>query len=173
MASDPLPAVYRSEIKSRGWRFPWRTPTIDKIYQTCDRTLVELIARERASWTGCSWLEKIPTVIKSIGNLEASKGGLEELLGYWSKVLELTAPQTSESVSKLEPVGYYSNRSVDWHKATFCELLDLGDRVGTDKAIAQFSTRYDQNHTGATDSWLNWLKVEHPSMYAYLHPQVA
>lgn len=173
MASDPLPAVYRSEIKLRGWRFPWRTPTRDKIYQTCDRALVELIARERASWSGCSWLEKIPTVIKSIGNLEASKGGLEELLGYWSKVLESTAPQTSESVSKLEPVGYYSNRSVDWHKATFCELLDLSDRVGTDSAINQFSTRYDQQHSGATIQWLEWLKVEHPSMYVHLHPQAA
>ncbi|WP_226889756.1 hypothetical protein [Nostoc sp. MG11] len=25
MASDSLPAVYKSEIKMRGWRFPWRT----------------------------------------------------------------------------------------------------------------------------------------------------
>jgi hypothetical protein len=173
MASEPLPAVYRSEIKLRSWRFPWRTATRDKIYQTCDRRLVELIAKERAKWSKCEWTEKIPTVIKSIGNLEATKGGLEELLGYWSKVLEPVTPQTEESKATDRPIGYYSNRSLEWHKATFCELLDLGDKVGADRAIGQFSTRYDQQHTGATDGWLNWLKITHPVMYAYLHPQAA
>ncbi|MBD2683332.1 MULTISPECIES: hypothetical protein [Nostoc] len=171
MASEPLPAVYRSEIKLRGWRFPWRTATRDKIYQTCDRRLVELIAKERAKWSKCEWQEKIPTVIKSIGNLEATKGGLEELLGYWSKVVESAAPQTEESKATDQPIGYYSNRSLEWHKATFCELLDLGDKVGTDRAIAQFSTRYDQQYTGATDGWLNWLQINYPQMYAHLYPQ--
>ncbi|WP_414572323.1 DUF5131 family protein [Nostoc sp. CCY 9925] len=173
MASDPLPAVYRSEIKLRGWHFPWRTATRDKIYQTCDRRLVELIAKERAKWSKCEWQEKIPTVIKSIGNLEATKGGLEELLGYWSKVVESAAPQAEESSKANEPIGYYSNRSLEWHKATFCELLDLGDKVGTDKAIAQFSTRYDQQHTGATNAWLNWLQSNYPQMYAHLYPKAA
>jgi len=173
MASDPLPAVYRSEIKLRGWRFPWRTATRDKIYQTCDRQLVELIAKERAKWSKCEWQEKIPTVIKSIGNLEATKGGLEELLGYWSKVVESIAPQAEESGQSDQPIGYYSNRSLDWHKATFCELLDLGDKVGHELAIAQFSTRYDQQHTGATDGWLNWLSIHYPQMYAHLYPQAA
>ncbi|WP_414573999.1 helix-turn-helix domain-containing protein [Nostoc sp. CCY 9925] len=173
MASDPLPAVYRSEIKLRGWRFPWRTLTRDKIYQTCDRRLVELIAKERAKWSKCEWQEKIPTVIKSIGNLEATKGGLEELLGYWSKVVESVASPTETSQATTDPIGYYSNRSLEWHKATFCELLDLGDKVGTDRAIAQFSTRYDQQNEGATDKWLDWLKLTQPTMYAYLHPQAA
>jgi hypothetical protein len=173
MASDPLPAVYKSEIKLRGWRFPWRTATRDKIYQTCDRGLVELIAKERAKWSKCEWTEKIPTVIKSIGNLEATKGGLEELLGYWSKVIESAASQTEESKVTDQPIGYYSNRSLEWHKATFCELLDLGDKVGADRAIAQFSTRYDQQHTGATDGWLNWLQTHYPQMYAHLYPQAA
>ncbi|MDZ8263693.1 helix-turn-helix domain-containing protein [Nostoc sp. ChiQUE01b] len=173
MASDPLPAVYRSEIKLRGWRFPWRTATRDKIYQTCNSALVELIAKERAKWSKCEWQEKIPTVIKSISNLEATKGGLEELLGYWSKVAESVAPQAEESKATNQPIGYYSNRSLDWHKATFCELLDRMDEVGKDKAIAQFSTRYDQQHTGATDNWLDWLKLTQPTMYAYLHPQAA
>ncbi|MDZ8261952.1 helix-turn-helix domain-containing protein [Nostoc sp. ChiQUE01b] len=173
MASDPLPAVYRSEIKLRGWRFPWRTATRDKIYQTCSRQLVELIAKERAKWSKCEWTEKIPTVIKSIGNLEATKGGLEELLGYWSKVVESAAPQTEESGQTDQPIGYYSNRSLEWHKATFCELLDLGDKVGHELAIAQFSTRYDQQHTGATDGWLNWLSIHYPQMYAHLHQAAA
>ncbi|MFN6538844.1 MAG: hypothetical protein RM021_021160 [Nostoc sp. EkiNYC01] len=135
--------------------------------------LVELIAKERAKWSKCEWTEKIPTVIKSIGNLEATKGGLEELLGYWSKVLESVAPQTEESGQTDQPIGYYSNRSVEWHKATFCELLDLGDKVGIDRAIAQFSTRYDQQHTGATDGWLNWLQINYPQMYAHLHQEAA
>ncbi|MBD2520362.1 hypothetical protein H6G93_36585 [Nostoc sp. FACHB-973] len=174
MASEPLPAVYKSEIKLRGWRFPWRTPTRDKIYQTCDRRLVELIAKERAKWSKCEWQEKIPTVIKSIGNLEATKGGLEELLGYWSKVVESAASPTETSQATTDqPIGYYSNRSLEWHKATFCELLDLGDKVGTDRAIAQFSTRYDQQHTGATDAWLNWLSIHHPQMYAHLNQAAA
>ncbi|MBD2683259.1 MULTISPECIES: helix-turn-helix domain-containing protein [Nostoc] len=173
MASDPLPAVYRSEIKLRGWRFPWRTATRDKIYQTCDRQLVELIAKERAKWSKCEWTEKIPTVIKSIGNLEATKGGLEELLGYWSKVVEPAASSTETSQATTDPIGYYSNRSLEWHKATFCELLDLGDKVGAPRAIAQFSTRYDQQHTGATDVWLNWLSIHHPQMYAHLYPKAA
>ncbi|BBD62767.1 hypothetical protein NIES2109_56170 (plasmid) [Nostoc sp. HK-01] len=68
MASEPLPAVYKNEIKMRGWRFPWRTNTRDKIYQTCDRRLVELIAKERAGWDKVDWQQKIPTVIKSISN---------------------------------------------------------------------------------------------------------
>lgn len=173
MASDPLPAVYKSEIKLRGWRFPWRTPTRDKIYQTCDRRLVELIAKERAKWSGCEWTEKIPTVIKSIGNLEGSKAGLEELMGYWSKVLESDLSVTQESQPDNQPIGYFSNRSLDWHKATFCELLDLADRIGTDHALAQFTTRYDQQHTGATDKWLEWLKLTHPKIYAHLHQQAA
>ncbi|MFN6498111.1 MAG: hypothetical protein RMX65_014045 [Nostoc sp. DedQUE01] len=173
MASEPLPAVYRSEIKLRGWRFPWRRPTRDKIYQTCNRALVELIAKERAKWSKCEWQEKIPTVIKSIGNLEATKGGLEELLGYWSKVLESATPQTEQSKATDQPIGYYSNRSLDWHKATFCELLDLRDKVGTDRAIAQFSTRYDQQHTGATAVWLNWLEANYPQIYAHLHQAAA
>ncbi|YAF99345.1 MAG: helix-turn-helix domain-containing protein (plasmid) [Nodularia sp. CChRGM 3473] len=173
MASDPLPAVYKSEIKLRGWRFPWRTDTRDKIYQTCDRRLVELIARERAKWSGCEWTEKIPTVIKSIGNLESSKGGLEELLGYWSKVLESDLSPTQETQQRDEPIGYYSNRSLDWHKATFSELLDLADEVGIESAIAKFSTRYDQQHKNATIGWLNWLKIHYPQMYAYLHQPAA
>ena len=110
MASDALPTVYKSEIKMRGWRFPWRTPSRDKIYQTCDHSLVEMIARERAKWSGCEWTEKIPTVIKSIGNLEASKGGLEELLSYWSKIDSLNQTQFSASTNEL--IGYYSNRSL-------------------------------------------------------------
>ncbi|MGF1988858.1 MAG: helix-turn-helix domain-containing protein [Nostoc sp. ZfuVER08] len=173
MASDPLPAVYKSEIKLRGWRFPWRTATRDKIYQTCNSALVELIAKERAKWSKCEWTEKIPTVIKSIGNLEATKGGLEELLGYWSKVVESAASPTETSQATTDPIGYYSNRSLEWHKATFCELLDLGDKVGTDRAIAQFSTRYDQQYTGATDGWLNWLQINYPQIYAHLYPQAA
>ncbi|WP_445632631.1 hypothetical protein [Nostoc sp. DSM 114161] len=157
----------------RGWRFPWRTATRDKIYQTCDRGLVELIAKERAKWSKCEWTEKIPTVIKSIGNLEATKGGLEELLGYWSKVLESVTPQTEESKATDQPISYYSNRSLEWHKATFCELLDLGDKVGTDPAIAQFSIRYDQQYTGATDAWLNWLDANYPQIYAHLNQAAA
>ncbi|MFN6441428.1 MAG: hypothetical protein RMY35_031740 [Nostoc sp. DedSLP01] len=134
-----------------------------------DRALVELIAK----WSKCEWQEKIPTVIKSIGNLEATKGGLEELLGYWSKILESGPPQTEQSKATDQPIGYYSNRSLDWHKATFCELLDLGDKVGQEQAIANFSTRYDQQHTGATDGWLNWLQINYPQMYAHLYPQAA
>ncbi|MEH2120565.1 hypothetical protein [Nostoc sp.] len=98
MATDSLPAVYRTEIKMRSWRFPWRTATRDKIYQTCDRRLVELIAKHRAKWSESeSWQEKIPTVLKSIGNLESSKAGLEELLGYWSQISE---PEATSSPTK-------------------------------------------------------------------------
>lgn len=64
---------------------------------------------------------------------------------------------------------YYSNRSLDWYKATFCELLDLRDKVGTDRVIAQFSTRYNQQHTGATGLWLKWLEANYPQIYAHLH----
>lgn len=127
LASEPLPAVYRNEIKLRSWRFPWRTSCRDKIYQTCDRRLVELIAKERAEWDKVNWQQKVPTVIKSISNLEVSKAGLEELLVYWSKVLESSTPQTEESKPNDQPIGYYSNRSLDWHKATFSELLDRMD----------------------------------------------
>ncbi|YAG14830.1 hypothetical protein NSTC745_04180 [Nostoc sp. DSM 114161] len=134
---------------------------------------MELIAKERAKWSKCEWTEKIPTVIKSIGNLEATKGGLEELLGYWSKVLESVTPQTEESKATDQPISYYSNRSLEWHKATFCELLDLGDKVGTDPAIAQFSIRYDQQYTGATDAWLNWLDANYPQIYAHLNQAAA
>ncbi|WP_414573803.1 hypothetical protein [Nostoc sp. CCY 9925] len=77
LASEPLPAVYRNEIKLRSWRFPWRTSCRDNIYQTCDRRLVELIAKERAEWDKVNWQQKVPTVIKSISNLEVSKAGLE------------------------------------------------------------------------------------------------
>ncbi|MCC5604314.1 helix-turn-helix domain-containing protein [Nostoc favosum] len=173
LASEPLPVVYKNEIKLRCWRFPWRTSCRDKIYQTCDRRLVELIAKERAEWDKVNWQQKVPTVIKSISNLEVSKAGLEELLVYWSKVLESSTPQTEQSKANDQPIGYYSNRSLDWHKATFCELLDLGDKVGQKKAIASFSTRYDRENVGATLKWLDWLKLTHPSMYAYLHPQAA
>ncbi|MBU7585499.1 MAG: hypothetical protein KAF91_21860 [Nostoc sp. TH1S01] len=173
MASEPLPAVYKNEIKLRCWRFPWRTATRDKIYQTCDRRLVELIAKERAEWDKVDWQRKIPTVIKSISNWEVSQAGLEELLVYWSKVTESAPPQTEQSLANDQPIGYYSNRSLDWHKATFSELLDRMDEVGKDKAIASFSTRYDQKHTGATESWLNWLQINYPAMYAYLHPNAA
>ncbi len=177
MATDSLPAVYRTEIKMRGWRFPWRTATRDKIYQTCDRRLVELIAKQRAKWSEReSWQEKIPTVIKSISNLEGSKAGLEELLGYWSQVVKPSAipePTTQQKPDETQPIGYYSNRSLDWHKATFSELLDRMDEVGKDKAIASFSSRYDQQDPGATLKWLDWLKLTHPQMYVYLHPQAA
>ncbi|WP_414573304.1 hypothetical protein [Nostoc sp. CCY 9925] len=47
------------------------------------------------------------------------------------------------------------------------------DEVGKDKAIASFSTRYDQEDIGATLKWLDWLKLTHPQMYVYLHPQAA
>ncbi|WP_146110873.1 hypothetical protein [Nostoc sp. 'Peltigera membranacea cyanobiont' N6] len=173
LASEPLPAVYRNEIKLRSWRFPWRTSCRDNIYQTCDRRLVELIAKERAEWDKVNWQQKVPTVIKSISNLEVSKAGLEELLVYWSRVLESSTPQTEQSKANDQPIGYYSNRSLDWHKATFSELLDRMDEVGKDKAIASFSTRYDQQHPGATLKWLDWLKLTHPQMYVYLHPQAA
>ncbi|WP_392529953.1 hypothetical protein [Nostoc sp. C117] len=173
LASEPLPAVYRNEIKLRSWRFPWRTSCRDNIYQTCDRRLVELIAKERAEWDKVNWQQKVPTVIKSISNLEVSKAGLEELLVYWSKVLELSTPQTEQSKANDQPIGYYSNRSLDWHKATFSELLDRMDEVGKDKAIASFSSRYDQQDPGATLKWLDWLKLTHPQMYVYLHPQAA
>ncbi|MBW4458261.1 MAG: helix-turn-helix domain-containing protein [Nostoc indistinguendum CM1-VF10] len=173
LASEPLPAVYRNEIKLRCWRFPWRTSSRDKIYQTCDRRLVELIAKERAEWDKVNWQQKVPTVIKSISNLEVSKAGLEELLVYWSKVLESSTPQTEQSKPNGQPIGYYSNRSLDWHKATFSELLDRMDQVGKDKAIASFSSRYDQQDPGATLKWLDWLKIIHLSMYVYLHPQAA
>ncbi|MBE9001409.1 helix-turn-helix domain-containing protein [Nostoc sp. LEGE 12447] len=177
MATDSLPAVYRTEIKIRGWRFPWRTATRDKIYQTCDRRLVELIAKQRAKWSEReSWQEKIPTVIKSISNLEGSKAGLEELLGYWSQVVKPSAipePTTQQKPDETQPIGYYSNRSLDWHKATFSELLDRMDEVGKDKVIASFSSRYDQQDPGATLKWLDWLKLTHPQMYMYLHPQAA
>ncbi|MFW9257675.1 hypothetical protein [Nostoc sp. CALU 546] len=173
LASEPLPAVYRNEIKLRCWRFPWRTSSRDKIYQTCDRRLVELIAKERAEWDKVNWQQKVPTVIKSISNLEVSKAGLEELLVYWSKVLSSSTPQTEQSKANDQPIGYYSNRSLDWHKATFSELLDRMDEVGKDKAIASFSSRYDQQDPGATLKWLDWLKLTHPQMYMYLHPQAA
>jgi hypothetical protein len=177
MATDSLPAVYRTEIKMRGWRFPWRTPTRDKIYQTCDRRLVELIAKHRAKWSQSeSWQEKIPTVLKSIGNLESSKAGLEQLLGYWSQVVKPSAvpePTTQQKPDQTQPIGYFANRSLDWHKAIFCELLDLGDRQGRDRAIASFRTRYDQENTGATDSCLNWLSLNYPQIYAHLHHQQA
>ncbi|MFN6498723.1 MAG: hypothetical protein RMX65_017220 [Nostoc sp. DedQUE01] len=105
--------------------------------------------------------------------MEATKGGLEELLGYWSKVVEPAASPTETSQTTTDPIGYYSNRSLEWHKATFCELLDLGDKVGIESAIASFSIRYDQQRTGATHKWLDWLKLTQPTMYAYLHPQAA
>ncbi|BDI20477.1 hypothetical protein ANSO36C_62790 (plasmid) [Nostoc cf. commune SO-36] len=177
MATDSLPTVYRTEIKMRNWRFPWRTATRDKIYQTCDRRLVELIAKHRAKWSESeSWQEKIPTVLKSIGNLEGSKAGLEELLGYWSQISE---PEATSSLTKQQkpdekrPIGYFANRSLDWHKSTFSEFLDRVDEVGKDKACASFSTRYDQQFPGATDKWLEWIKFTHPSMYLYLHQNAA
>ncbi|MEH2076502.1 MAG: helix-turn-helix domain-containing protein [Nostoc sp.] len=177
MATDSLPAVYRTEIKMRNWRFPWRTSSRDKIYQTCDRRLVELIAKHRAKWSESeSWQEKIPTVLKSIGNLESSKAGLEELMGYWSQIVEPEA--TSESTKQHKPdekqlIGYFANRSLDWHKSTFSEFLDRVDEVGEDKARVSFSTRYDQQSPGATDKWLEWIKLTHPSMYLHLHSNAA
>ncbi len=177
MATDSLPAVYRTEIKMRNWRFPWRTATRDKIYQTCDRRLVELIAKHRAKWSQSeSWQEKIPTVLKSIGNLEGSKAGLEELLGYWSQISEpeaTSSPTKQQKPDEKQPIGYFANRSLDWHKAIFCELLDLGERQGLDRAIASFRTRYDQGNTGATDGWLNWLSLNYPEIYAHLYHQQA
>ena len=134
---------------------------------------MELIAKERAEWNKVDWQQKIPTVIKSISNWEVSKAGLEELLVYWSKVMESALPTPEESTTNNQPIGYYSNRSLDWHKATFSELLDRMDEVGLDKAIAQFTNRYDQQDTGATLKWLDWLKLTHPQMYAYLNPQAA
>ena len=127
LASEPLPAVYKNEIKLRCWRFPWRTSCKDKIYQTCDRRLVELIAKERAEWDKVNWQQKVPTVIKSISNLEVSKAGLEELLVYWSKVLESSTPQTEQSKPNGQPIGYYSNRSLDWHKV-WLKLVQRGWR---------------------------------------------
>ncbi|MEH2164680.1 MAG: hypothetical protein V7K38_27405 [Nostoc sp.] len=176
MATDSLPAVYRAEIKMRNWRFPWRTAIRDKIYQTCDRRLVELIAKHRAKWgQGESWQEKIPTVLKSISNLEGSKAGLEELMGYWSQVVEpeATSELTKQQPDEKQPIGYFANRSLDWHKSTFSEFLDRVDEVGEDKARVSFSTRYDQQSPGATDKWLEWIKLTHPSMYLHLHSNAA
>jgi hypothetical protein len=176
MATDSLPAVYRTEIKMRNWRFPWRTAIRDKIYQTCDRRLVELIAKHRAKWSESeSWQEKIPTVLKSISNLEGSKAGLEELMGYWSQVVEpeATSELTKQQPDEKQPIGYFANRSLDWHKSTFSEFLDRVDEVGEDKARASFSTRYDQQSPDATDKWLEWIKLTHPSMYLHLHSNAA
>ncbi|MBD0346801.1 MAG: hypothetical protein ICV63_18645, partial [Coleofasciculus sp. Co-bin14] len=102
----------------------WRTLTRDKVYQTCDRRLVELIAKERAEWDKTSWQQKIPTVLKSIGLSENSKVGLEQLLGYWSQVVKSQNSANPDSKANDEPIGYYSSRSLDWHKGTFCELLE-------------------------------------------------
>ena len=169
MANEPLPSVYKNELKLRQWSFPWRTVTRDKIYQTCDKRLVELVAKERADWENVHWEKKIPTVIKSIGNMEATKGGLEQLLGYWSEILK----QDKQSPQPSSPIGYYSNRAQCWHSATFCELLDRVEVVGTNRAIAEFSNRYDQQDTGATQKWLSWLETNHPKMYTHLHHQQA
>ncbi|MBD6620841.1 hypothetical protein FNW02_35100 [Komarekiella sp. 'clone 1'] len=111
MASDSLPAVYKSEIKMRGWRFPWRTTTRDKIYQTCDRRLVELIAAERASWDKVSCEQKIPAVISSIVNWESTKGGWEKLMSYWQRILQqqpaptATASNDSRNISLAEAIA--------------------------------------------------------------------
>jgi hypothetical protein len=94
-------------------------------------------------------------------------------MGYWSKVLESDLSLTQESQPDNQPIGYYSNRSLDWHKATFCELLDLADRIGKDHALAQFTTRYDQQDKGATDKWLEWLETNYPQIYAHLHQSAA
>ncbi|MEH2120877.1 hypothetical protein [Nostoc sp.] len=148
--------------------------TRDKIYQTCDRRLVELIAKHRAKWSDSeSWQEKIPTVLKSIGNLESSKAGLEELLGYWSQISEPEATSEPTKLDEKQPIGYFANRSLDWHKSTFSKFLDRVDEVGKDKACASFSTRYDQQSPGATDKWLKWIKFTHPSMHLYLHQNAA
>ncbi|RCJ19279.1 hypothetical protein A6770_31985 [Nostoc minutum NIES-26] len=84
-----------------------------------------------------------------------------------------TSSTASTASCECSPIGYFANRSVDWHKATFSELLDRVDEFALDKAIASFSTRYDQQHPGATEKWLEWIKLTHPSMYSHLHPQAA
>ncbi len=121
MASDPLPSVYKNEIKMHSWRFPWRTATRDKIYQTCNSALVELIAKERASWSQVNWEGKIPTVMKSISNMESTKGGLEELMSYWDEVKaqqqkhilheKTNAPSTdAKNISLIEAIAQDKQR---------------------------------------------------------------
>jgi hypothetical protein len=103
------------------------------------------------------------------------RNSFERASDLWDEFLseKQPTPSTASSDSEFSPIGYYSNRSLDWHKATFNEFLDRVDEVGLDKAIASFSTRYDQQHPDATDTWLGWLKLTHPQMYAYLEQQAA
>ncbi|AUB44571.1 Periplasmic protein TonB, links inner and outer membranes (plasmid) [Nostoc flagelliforme CCNUN1] len=104
------------------------------------------------------------------------RNNFERASDLWSEFLaekQPTSSTTSKASCEFSPIGYFANRSLDWHKATFNELLDRMDEVGKDKAIASFSSRYDQQDPGATLKWLDWLKLTHPQMYVYLHPQAA
>lgn len=104
------------------------------------------------------------------------RNSFERASDLWDEFLaekQTTSSTASTASCEFSPIGYFANHSLDWHKAIFSEFLDRMDEIGKDKAIAQFSTRYDQQHPGATEKWLEWIKLTQPSMSAYLHPQAA
>jgi hypothetical protein len=126
---------------------------------------------EFAQWLFNKRYKHLPGKMLSDAKAEI-RNNFERAGDLWLEFLADNTPkhETPEVESSL---GYYSKRSLEWHKATFCELLDLADRVGQSCAIAQFTNRYDQQHTGATALWLNWLQANYPHIYAHLHQSAA
>ena len=111
---------------------------------------------------------------KMISDAKAEiRNNFERAADLWKEYLAEKSPQKLENPDDNSLVGYYYNRADCWHKSTFCELLDRVEVVGANRAIAEFSNRYDQQDTGATQKWLSWLESNHPKMYAHLYHQQA
>jgi hypothetical protein len=117
--TDSIPSAVKSEMRSRGWLFPWRSRTRDNMYQTCNQELVDHIAKERASWGNePTYKQKIPGVIGWIGENERTKAGLEKIMAYWSIVKKQAekdnpAPQQQTENKPEPPVAIDPNLDPD------------------------------------------------------------
>lgn len=155
----------RTFIPAKG---TYKSSSTDPWMETANMPNVEF-----AQWLFDKRYKQIPGKMISDAKAEI-RNNFERASDLWQEFqTEKSTKQPDSELESSSPKGYYSNRSTDWHKATFSELLDRADEVGISIATANFSTRYDQQHTGATAGWLNWLQTNYPQIYAHLHQQVA
>ena len=106
-ATDPIPSVCRSDMRLRGWLFPWRSHERNGLFGTCNPALVEKKARDWAAINKDSeWKNRIQDVLGWVTKKEATKGGLEELMSLWMSIQQknpsLPQQQTSQQTNEAK-----------------------------------------------------------------------
>lgn len=103
-ATDPIPSVYRSDMRVRGWLFPWRSHERSGLFGTCNPALVEKKARDWAAINKDSeWKNRIQDVLGWVTKKEATKGGLEELMSLWISIQQKNPqPQANQQTNEAK-----------------------------------------------------------------------